>query len=174
MKKILITTLAATIALASASTLAYAAKDGGKRGGGQHGPNIEKMLERLDANDDGGISLDEVKTHQANIFASADANDDQSLTQEEFDMIAEMQKAEREANKAERAETAEKDGKRGGKGKHRGQGKRGGPNFERFDADSSGSLTVTEFTSHADKMFERMDRNSDGVINADDMKRKNG
>lgn len=193
MKKALITTIAATIALASASTFAYAAKDGDKRGGRGHGPNIERMLEKLDTNKDGGISLEEVKTSRADLFTKVDANNDQSLTMEEFEMIKEIHKAERAANKPEgapntdkpdtdkpdtdMAQNADKEGKRGKKGKYGGKGERGGkrgPSFERLDADSSGTLSLTEFTGQADKMFERMDRNSDGVINADDMKRKKG
>lgn len=164
MKKSIITAIAATIALTSASTFAYAAKDGDKRG-----PNIERMLERLDTNNDGGISLEEVKAHQANLFTQVDANNDSSLTEEEFAMIKDIRKAEREANKPEGTETADKgdkDGKRKGK-----RGKRG-PSFDRLDADNSGNVTLEEFASQAEKMFERMDRNEDGVINADDMKRK--
>ena len=165
---------AATI-LASASTVAFAANDDGKRGGKRGGPNIERMLERLDTNNDGGITLEEVKAYQGTVFASVDANSDSSLTQEEFDMIKEMRKAEREAKKAENGEqtteTAQSDDKDGKKRK----GKRGGMRgmgFDRLDADNSVAVSLEEFTAHADNLFDRMDRNDDGVINADDVKRK--
>ena len=189
MKKSIISTITIAAILASASTFAYAASgDDNKRGGKHRGPNIERMLEKLDTNKDGGISLDEVKTSRAELFVKVDANNDSSLTEEEFGMIKELKKAERDAKRAANAAStdtasdqtaqADKDGKR--KGKHAGKhdGKRGdkrggkkGPSFDRLDADSSGTVTLTEFTGQADKMFERMDRNSDGVINADDMKR---
>lgn len=189
MKKSIISTITIAAILASASTFAYAASgDDNKRGGKHRGPNIERMLEKLDTNKDGGISLEEVKTSRAELFVKVDANNDSSLTEEEFGMIKELKKAERNAKKAaneastdaasDQTAQADKEGKR--KGKHAGKrdGKRGdkrggkkGPSFDRLDADSSGTVTLTEFTGQADKMFERMDRNSDGVINADDMKR---
>ncbi|MEO9458447.1 MAG: hypothetical protein ABJE63_07035 [Lentilitoribacter sp.] len=181
MKKSIISTITAAAILASASTVAFAASgdDNGKRGSKRGGPNIERMLEKLDTNKDGGITLEEVKAHQGTIFASVDANSDNSLTQEEFDMIKEMRKAEREtareAKKAENGEqtteTAQSDDKDGKKRK----GKRGemrGMGFERLDADNSGAVSLEEFTAHSDKMFDRMDRNDDGVINTDDVKRK--
>lgn len=189
MKKSIISTITIAAILASASTFAYAASgDDNKRGGNHRGPNIERMLEKLDTNKDGGISLDEVKTSRTELFTKVDVNNDSSLTEEEFGMIKELKKAERNAKKAaneastdaasDQTAQADKEGKR--KGKHAGKrdGKRGdkrggkkGPSFDRLDADSSGTVTLTEFTGQADKMFERMDRNSDGVINADDMKR---
>lgn len=177
MNKSIISTITAAAILASASTFAYAASDdsNGKRGGKHRGPNIERMIEKLDANKDGGISLEEVKAHQGTIFTSVDANSDSSLTQDEFDMIKEMRKAEREAKKAangeqttETAQSDDKDGKkRGGK-----RGGKRGMSFDRLDADNSGSISLEEFTAHSDKMFDRMDRNDDGVINTDDVKRK--
>jgi Ca2+-binding EF-hand superfamily protein len=94
-------------------------------------------------------------------------------------MIKEMRKAEREAKKAENGEqtteTAQSDDKDGKKRKGKRGGKRGemrGMGFERLDADNSGAVSLEEFTAHADKMFDRMDRNDDGVINTDDVKRK--
>lgn len=180
MKKSIISTITAAAILASASTFAYAAAgDNEKRGGKHRGPNIERMLEKLDVNNDGGITLDEIKTHQENIFTSLDADSDNSLTQEEFEMIKEMRKAEREANKPadasandQTAQNGDQDGKKRGKRGGKRGGNRGGPNFDRLDADTSGTVSLTEFTAHADKMFDRMDRNEDGVINADDTKRK--
>jgi Ca2+-binding EF-hand superfamily protein len=181
MNKSIISTITAAAILASASTVAFAASgdDNGKRGGKRGGPNIERMLEKLDTNKDGGITLEEVKAHQGTIFASVDANSDSSLTQEEFNMIKEMRKAEREAKKAENGEqtteTAQSDDKDGKKRKGKRGGKRGemrGMGFERLDADNSGAVSLEEFTAHADKMFDRMDRNDDGVINTDDVKRK--
>lgn len=193
MKTSIISTITAAAILASASTFAYAATDNDNKRGGKHrGPNIERMLEKLDTNKDGGISLEEVQTSHAELFAKVDANNDSSLTEEEFGMIKELKKAERDAKRAANATStdtgtdaasdqtaqSDKDGKRKGKhagkrgGKHGGKhGGKKGPSFDRLDADSSGSVTLTEFTGQADKMFERMDRNSDGVINADDMKR---
>ena len=179
MYKSIISAVTAATILASASTVAFAANDDGKRGGKRGGPNIERMLERLDTNNDGGITLEEVKAYQGTVFASVDANSDSSLTQEEFDMIKEMRKAEREAKKAENdeqtTETAHSDDKDGKKRKGKRGGKRGemrGMGFDRLDADNSGTVSLEEFTAHADKMFDRMDRNDAGVINADDVKRK--
>lgn len=185
MYKSIISAVTAATILASASTVAFAASDDGKgkRGGKRGGPNIERMLEKLDTNKDGGITLEEVKAYQGTVFASVDANSDSSLTQEEFDMIKEMRKAEREAareakkaeNGEQTTETAQSDDRDGKKRKGKRGGKRGemrGMGFERLDADNSGAVSLEEFTAHADKMFDRMDRNDDGVINTDDVKRK--
>lgn len=171
MKKALITALTASVVLASASSYAFAAKDGDKRGGKHRGPNIEQILERLDANKDGGISLDEIKASQEEMFAKVDANSDAALSEEEFGMIRDIRQAEHEANKPEGKEMAERKGRDGKRGDKRGPR---GLSFERIDADKSGTITLAEFTNHAENMFERMDRNSDGVVNKDDMSRKKG
>lgn len=173
MKKTIIYVTAVAALLTSATSFAFAKDNDGKRGGRDRGANIERMLERLDTNGDGGISLEEVKAHQTELFSKVDADANNSLTEEEFGMIREIRKAERDANKPEGEETAmadsDKDGKRKGK-----RGGMRGPNFERIDADSSGTVTLEEFTSIADKMFERFDRNDDGLINQDDMRKKRG
>lgn len=181
MKKPIIYITAIAALLTSASTFAYAKDDDGKRGGRDRGVNIERMLERLDTNGDGGISLEEVKAHQTELFGKVDADANSALTEEEFGMIREIRQAERDANRPASSGTdmAARDHKRGGdRGGMRGSDMRGPDmqrmGFERIDADNSGSVSLDEFTAMADKMFERFDRNDDGVINQDDMRKKRG
>jgi len=42
--------------------------------------------------------------------------------------------------------------------------------MKKMDADGDGSISKDEFMSHAESKFARKDKNSDGVISADEMK----
>lgn len=187
MRNTIIYITAAAALLTSATTFAYAHDD--KKRGHNRGPNIEHMLERFDTNNDGGISIEEVKTYQTGLFTRVDADSDSSLTEEEFAMIGDILKSEREANKPEGEQTKMADRKgdgkqKGGKGKDRKMGDRvdarfeSGRGFDRLDADESGTVSLEEFTTMtdriADRMFDRMDRNEDGLINMDDMRKRRG
>ncbi|MEM9054821.1 MAG: hypothetical protein AAGB16_05800, partial [Pseudomonadota bacterium] len=109
----------------------------------QHGDRGGKMLEKVDVNQDGNITQDEITAHRAERFLSADTNGDNLVSAEEFEAFAEI---ERERRHAERRQ------------KH----------FARLDANSDGVITAEEHASAADqrmdRMFERVDTDGDGVI----------
>ena len=132
----------AVITVLLAGTGAVALTAFGQAGPGRgHGPQMS--LERLDANGDGNISLEEINAERTERFSSADANGDGGLTLEEFTAARE---AEREERRAERMT------------KH----------FERLDADGDGVVTMAEQDAFAEerteRMFSRIDSNDDGVI----------
>lgn len=84
---------------------------------------------------------------------------------------------EREDAKADEAKGPE--GKRaerdhGGRSGHQGWGRHGGKGgglgmIRWADTDENGQVSKAEFTAAGEKMFERLDRNKDGVISIDDM-----
>jgi len=120
----------------------------------------------LDANADGVISKDEYDAKRAErsekMKARLDVNNDGVVDEAD----REAMKAKREAKKAERAarraereangETRAKGEKRGGK-----RARMRGPNP---DANGDGVVTRAEYEASTLAMFERLDKNSDGVL----------
>jgi len=139
MKKTILATLAAAL-IASVAVPAMAAQDKGD--GARHGPRIERLMERFDADGDGAVVLEEVSAHRLEMFESADADNSGSLSKDELkafgDMRKEMQKQNREERRAERQsmkdgaaeDGAMKDGKKMGK-----HGDRDGKMGKRGDRD---------------------------------------
>ena len=201
MKTSTLASLAAALMITTVALPAFAAQPTGKGDGprgGHHGPRIERLLEEFDADGNGSVTLAEIETHRSDMFASIDADNSGSLSEEEFGMLRQMREAKREAARAEMK--AGNDGREEGKklgrdhrkghegkrhgmdGKHagrhggKGEGKAGrhgeGPTLAKFDSDKNGSISLAEFSASAPKMFKHFDRNDDGVINADDFNRK--
>lgn len=109
----------------------------------ERGERGAKMLERVDTNGDGNISLEEVEASKAEKFSSTDLNGDGGITLEEMTASKEARRAERKAERAERA-------------------------FARLDKNGDGSVTVAEFEARDSKRqmnwFEKADTDSDGVV----------
>lgn len=110
MKKTILATLAAAL-IASTAAPAFAAQ--GKGDGPRHGPRIERLMERFDANQDGAVMLDEVSAHRLAMFESADSDNSGSLSQDELKAFGDMRNQNREERRAEGKEM--KDGDRDGK-----------------------------------------------------------
>lgn len=99
------------------------------------------------------------------IFQS-DANSDGVLTRAEFDAGREATFARLDADRngqLTRAEMRAERGDRGSRGR-RGGGRHGG--FEGADANNDGNITREEFLARPTAMFDRIDANHDGVIQA--------
>ncbi len=140
MKKL---TIAALLTVGVAG-FTYAAMADNHRGPGHGGA----MLEKVDANQDGNITKDELSAHRAERFLSADTNGDNLVSPEEFEAFS---LAERERKQAER------------------QAKR----FERLDANGDGLITAEEHDAAAaermERMFDRVDADGDGVVTEAEM-----
>ncbi|MBO6757811.1 MAG: EF-hand domain-containing protein [Roseibium sp.] len=133
----------ASTALTAAST-ASARDMGGWWGGGKHqgwmmggrgGGRGDRLFDRFDADDDGAITQAEVDAQAAAMFTAADTNTDGAVDLEEF-------RAELLNHSEDRRVRA----------------------FQRLDRDGDGTVTLEEYNGVSDRMFNRMDRNDDGVL----------
>ena len=161
-KELLLGAVAAGLIFSGAAVPAFAAK-----GEGKHHHRHGAMIERLDADKNGKVSLDEVKADASAAFKAFDADGNGAVSREE---IKARHAAFKEARKAVR-DAAEAD-----KDKAREALRAGGPYwlpgagkmFDRTDTDKSGTLSQAEVLTSAEKMFERRDSNKDGAIDAAD------
>lgn len=140
MRKILLVAAGAA-ALATAACGFAQAQSGSNTSAARHG------IFQSDSNSDGVLTRGEFDAGRATQFARLDADNNGQLTREEM-----------------RAD-------RGARGEHRGRrGHRGGPGgpggFEGADANNDGNITRDEFLARPIAMFERLDANSNGVIEA--------
>lgn len=167
----------AVAALAVAGAAVAHERDGTRDGMMDRGPGQMRGLEmpsfaELDANGDGGITLDELLAHAAARIGEADSNGDGFLDVDELTEHMNAHFAERGAMQ----------------GKHRGDGPgaqaQTGPNAERMaeqrqemlelrmkhmienrDTDGDGKLSVAEMVpDRLAAMFERVDADGDGTV----------
>ncbi|MEM8617660.1 MAG: hypothetical protein AAGF20_12105, partial [Pseudomonadota bacterium] len=104
----------------------------------------EKLLERLDLNDDGLIAKSEVDRLKADRFLKADTNGDNLMSEAEFAAFMDAEKARREAERRSRT-------------------------FAAMDANGDGFVTADEHAAHTPKgrrsgLFDRLDGDGDGFI----------
>lgn len=117
-----------------------------------------RMLDKLDANRDGQISIEEATATAKARFAKADANGDGKISEQE---AMAMRQQRRDRMLALRG--GPNGGPNGGPGGWRGGGRgRGGPGMmlARLDTDHDGTLTRAEY----DAPFDRFDTNRDGAV----------
>ncbi|MDE1997207.1 MAG: EF-hand domain-containing protein [Rhizobiaceae bacterium] len=169
---------------------------GGRHGGGPRIPPevaYVRMLKQFNTNGDMKISKDEMKAGVDKIFDEIDTNKDGQITPGELRAYHEARvkqwRAEHakangdDAAKTDQSGDQAKADDQGGKGQHHGH-RPGGPRahfmreaflirgmlmFHRIDTDENGQISKQEAEAAADKFFDRMDRNHDGVISLDDM-----
>jgi len=101
-------------------------------------------------------------------FERKDANGDGVISEQESQDARAARDEKREIRRAERQAEREARGETGEPGKNR-EGKR-----KRFNPDSNedGVIDVAENTAAAEQAFARMDKNQDGFLSADELKRK--
>lgn len=187
---------ATTIALIGAIGLtagaqAFGGKGGEGRGGhGRMGGFAHEMMQGIDKDANGTVTEAEVENHLLGMFATVDANNDGAVTLEELKAAREAQHATRRAERGEdagersrkhekrHADRQERRGKRGERGMER--------MFQRADADGNGSVSEEEFKSaistyidniaeranHAlerrEARFSELDTNGDGQISPEE------
>lgn len=149
---------AAAVAALVAGTAIAQQQMPGDHGGKPHG--WARMLEKVDTNRDGAISVDEAMAAAKARFTKTDANNDGKITEQEAMAWREQHMGRMKAH------AAGGPGPDGGPEGWRGRG-RGGPGgmVARLDRDGDGRLTRAEF----DAPFDRMDTNRDGVVDAAEM-----
>jgi Ca2+-binding EF-hand superfamily protein len=130
-----------------ATALAGASLADGKRGyhrGGHHGGpgRHERMIEQFDADQDGAITQVEIDQVRRDRLAAFDQNNDGSLTLEEYQALWLDAMRERMVDR-----------------------------FQDLDDDGDAIVTVEEFVEPFGSMVGRLDRNGDGALSRDDMRR---
>ncbi|NTF30744.1 EF-hand domain-containing protein [Rhizobium skierniewicense] len=192
-RKFALTALGAALVLGTTAPMSMAAPRGPGRDGPPMRPELAYvyLLKMADTNKDGKVSKEEFAARQDALFTEIDASKDGSITPKEMrDYRRAKMEAYRAANpRPEREDAKGPDGKKGGpeqadrKGepgrKHEGrEGGRGGMGgkggkmngmFAMADTDGNGQISKAEFTAAGEKMFTRLDKNTDGVISIDDM-----
>jgi Ca2+-binding EF-hand superfamily protein len=117
-----------------------------------------EMFQRVDKNSDGALTADEVGEGHWERIRVADADSDSRIT------MAEMQKAHADGKLFHAF----------GKGGKHGKGERGhfdpAKMIERFDKDGNGTLEAAELPEHKGKLMERADANRDGKLTVDELK----
>jgi hypothetical protein len=140
---------AGTLALLGAAAIASVAEaDRGHGHGmwGRHGGgHIMAMMERYDANKDGSLSQEEIDTNRTQWHGQFDSDKSGDLTLAEFEAL--WLKARREMMVRD---------------------------FQDFDRDGDGKVTLDEYKSPLTTLVTRMDSNGDGLLNKDDRKRHRG
>jgi EF hand len=121
-----------------------------RRGDREHGPRGEgghamfrTMFTAADADADGSVTAEELAAFRAAKVAAADANADGALSLDEFQTVW------LEAMQPRMVDA-----------------------FQHLDADGDASITAAEVDDLVANVMDRMDRNGDGVINADDRGRR--
>jgi Ca2+-binding EF-hand superfamily protein len=124
---------------------------GGSRGGGYHhggwggpgGGRGEHLFEQFDSNHDGLITQAEIDEVQSSRLAGFDQDNDGSLNLEEYQAMWLDAMRERMVDR-----------------------------FQAHDDDGDGIVTVEEFVESYSSIVRRLDRNEDGQLTRDDLRRQ--
>lgn len=166
-----------TLVVVGAVAVAFASDWGGdgwkgKGGRGSHGGGraVASLLQ-FDANKDGSITRAEVDAGIQAQFQGADTNSDGRLDAVEFQKYNDARRAERKARfEAWRAKKEAEGGdtKRG----FADRGSRGFDPMKNMDWNLDGYIAPDEFADRTRAQVMRADRNGDGTIQADEMKKR--
>lgn len=148
----------------------------GHRGHG--GPGA--ILKLMDADGDGQVTRAEAETAIATLFAEIDANSDGYVIQEEMKTHREAKRAEmreRWASRADRPAGAERPERRAGnheanpermEARRARMAERSAERWAAMDTDGDGRLSLAEFTAARIQRFDRVDADNDGVVTAEE------
>jgi EF hand len=136
--------VAAVVAIAGTVQFAHADRGGWSGGHGRHGGGHGMMMdmsERYDANKDGSVSQEEIDTNRSATHGKFDADKSNALSLKEFEALW------LEARKSMMVRE-----------------------FQRFDGDGDGNVTLDEYQRPMKDMVARMDQNGDKALSLDDHK----
>ncbi|WEX11420.1 EF-hand domain-containing protein [Chelativorans sp. AA-79] len=143
-RKILVSALALSVAAGAVSLAEAQQADNDAPAAAQPAPNAPKgIFGRLDADGDGSISQDEFGGTRMDMLQAADENQDGTLSQEELTNYVMLREFQRRAERL----------------------------ANRLDIDGDGTVTVAEIEDHQGKRFALLDRNSDGMLSQDELRR---
>jgi len=108
------------------------------------GRRADRMLQRLDQDGSGDISVEEFSQRRLGWLSEADADGDGVISMEELTSAIDQRRQERREARL----------------------------LARFDINGDGQITIEELERHQEKRFALMDRNDDGVLTADEMPRR--
>ena len=111
--------------------------------GGPRGDRGARLFEQFDANGDGVITQVEIDEVRSSRLAEFDADNDGSLTLEEYQVLWMDAMRERMVDQ-----------------------------FQAHDDDGDGRVTVEEFGERYSSLAQRLDRNDDGQVTQDDLRRR--
>ena len=145
------------LALGTTSMVGASLADGGKRGRGYHhahhggdwggrggrGARAERMFEQFDTNQDGTVTQAEIDEMRQSRLAEFDADNDGNLTLEEYQALWMDAMRERMVDR-----------------------------FQALDDDGDAIVTVEEFVEPYSATVRRLDRNDDGELTRDDLRRR--
>lgn len=143
------------------------------------------FLEMWDLDENGSVSIEEVRERRDDIFTTFDADDDGILTAEEYVLFDEAREADMKEHGISQGQGGGKgmgQGKGKGQGHGKGQGKGMGQGMgehsaamamtrENADQDGDGQVTREEFLAGVDIWFPKQDRNGDGKLASEDFGR---
>jgi Ca2+-binding EF-hand superfamily protein len=116
---------------------------GGHHGGGWGGARGERLFEQFDTNQDGTVTQVEIDEVRSSRLAAFDQDNNGSLSLEEYQALWLDAMRERMVDQ-----------------------------FQAHDDDGDGLVTVEEFGERYGLMVRRLDRNDDGQITQDDLRRR--
>lgn len=116
-----------------------------RHGMGHRGKGMSRMMERFDANEDGKLTQEELDGARKALLAAHDGDKDGKLSLAEYEKLWLEVKRQRMVR-----------------------------SFQKTDRDGDASITLDEFLKPYARMVEKMDRNDDDVLDAQDRRHKRG
>ncbi len=134
------------------------------------------FVENFDMNEDGVVTLAEIKEKRGEIFYMLDQDENGVLDSAEYDAFDELRAADHAQQEEEQQGGGQGNGGHGNGGKGQGgQGNQGeGMTREVTDLNGDGEVTEEEFLTAAEGWFLNKDRNNDGVITTKDFGPRRG
>ncbi len=123
------------------------------------------FIENWDLDGNGQVTVEEARERRSDVFASFDANEDDFLDAEEYELFDEARALDQAENEPQ------------GNGRGQGRGNRNPANGMRLevnDNDGDGKVSKSEFLGNADAWIEMIDRNGDGVVTRADFGPRKG